>query len=167
MQYNYKHNRLNKGCNPSVSQLPAKRVNAFRKEMEKTAKTEGKKRIENCIKYAAFVIQLNHTKIGGIRMRFIDLAKKRESVRQFKDDTVPREALEYCLEAARIAPSARNTQPWKFVVVDDPHCQRRGGRMCKLARGRHEHVRSLCSSAYCCGRTVELFIAVGRQFGAA
>ena len=25
-----------------------------------------------------------------------------------------------CLEAARIAPSACNSQPWKFVVVDDP-----------------------------------------------
>jgi nitroreductase len=31
---------------------------------------------------------------------------------------VPREALERCLEAARLAPSACNSQPWTFVVVD-------------------------------------------------
>jgi nitroreductase len=33
---------------------------------------------------------------------------------------VPRAALERCLEAARLAPSACNSQPWKFIVVDEP-----------------------------------------------
>ena len=33
---------------------------------------------------------------------------------------IPRETLERCLEAARLAPSACNSQPWSFVVVDDP-----------------------------------------------
>ncbi|MDP1165391.1 nitroreductase family protein, partial [Klebsiella pneumoniae] len=28
--------------------------------------------------------------------------------------------IERCLEAARLAPSASNIQPWKFIVIDDP-----------------------------------------------
>lgn len=34
-------------------------------------------------------------------------------------DPVSREAVLKCLEAARMAPSACNSQPWKFIVVDD------------------------------------------------
>jgi nitroreductase len=33
---------------------------------------------------------------------------------------VEREKLLKCIEAARIAPSASNSQPWKFIIVDDP-----------------------------------------------
>ena len=51
---------------------------------------------------------------------FIDLAKKRQSTRQFRATKVSRDKLELCLEAARLAPSACNSQPWEFVVVDDP-----------------------------------------------
>jgi len=51
---------------------------------------------------------------------FLDLAKKRASTRHFDPRPVGREALERCVEAARLAPSACNSQPWRFVVVDDP-----------------------------------------------
>ena len=53
-------------------------------------------------------------------MEFIELAKKRESVRRYAAKPVPREAINRCLEAARLAPSACNSQPWSFIVVDDP-----------------------------------------------
>jgi nitroreductase len=53
-------------------------------------------------------------------MTFIDLVKQRESVRQFLDKPVSREIIDRCIEAARLAPSACNSQPWKFVVVDHP-----------------------------------------------
>jgi len=33
---------------------------------------------------------------------------------------VEKEKIERCLEAARLAPSASNSQPWEFIVVDDP-----------------------------------------------
>ncbi|RLD64126.1 MAG: NAD(P)H nitroreductase [Bacteroidetes bacterium] len=52
-------------------------------------------------------------------MNFSDLAKKRQSVRSYKDMPVEREKIERCIEAARIAPSAHNVQPWKFIVIDD------------------------------------------------
>jgi len=52
-------------------------------------------------------------------MAFIDLLQSRRSVRSFLDKPVEREKIIKCLEAARLAPSACNSQPWKFVVVDD------------------------------------------------
>src|SRR4030042_758727 len=52
-------------------------------------------------------------------MSFLDLANKRYSVRNYKDTPIPREKIERCIEAARLAPSACNSQPWKFVIVDD------------------------------------------------
>lgn len=53
-------------------------------------------------------------------MNFLDLAKKRQSVREYLDQPIEREKIESCLEAARLAPSANNSQPWSFIVVDDP-----------------------------------------------
>lgn len=51
---------------------------------------------------------------------FLDLVKRRQSTRKYSEEAVPREMLDSCLEAARLAPSASNSQPWKFIVVDDP-----------------------------------------------
>lgn len=52
-------------------------------------------------------------------MKFIELVAKRESTRQYSTKPVPREVIDLCLEAARMAPSACNSQPWSFIVVDD------------------------------------------------
>ena len=52
-------------------------------------------------------------------MEFIDLVNKRQSDRKYNDTPVDRELIVKCVEAARLAPSACNSQPWKFVVVDD------------------------------------------------
>ena len=52
-------------------------------------------------------------------MSFLDLANKRYSVRNYKTEPIPREKVIRCVEAARLAPSACNSQPWKFVIVDD------------------------------------------------
>lgn len=51
-------------------------------------------------------------------MSVIDLMKKRFSVRSFQDKPVLSEDLNTILEAGRIAPSACNLQPWKFLVID-------------------------------------------------
>jgi nitroreductase len=50
---------------------------------------------------------------------FHDLAQRRISVRKYRDDRIDKKTIELCLEAARLAPSACNSQPWKFIVVDD------------------------------------------------
>lgn len=53
-------------------------------------------------------------------MRFLELIVKRQSDRTYVDKKVEREKINRCLEAARLAPSASNSQPWTFVVIDDP-----------------------------------------------
>ncbi|MBI4977288.1 MAG: nitroreductase family protein [Spirochaetes bacterium] len=58
-------------------------------------------------------------------MTFLELAQKRESVREYRPDTVSRKDIDHCLEAARIAPSACNSQPWRFIVIDDPEFKTR------------------------------------------
>jgi len=50
---------------------------------------------------------------------FLALAAKRASVRHYLDDPVPPEKLKRCLQAARLAPSACNSQPWTFIVIRD------------------------------------------------
>ena len=52
-------------------------------------------------------------------LRFADLAKKRQSDRKYKEQPVEKEKILQCLETARLSPSANNSQPWKFVVIDD------------------------------------------------
>ncbi len=50
---------------------------------------------------------------------FIELVKNRYSVRSYDGRAVERKAIGRCLEAARLAPSACNAQPWHFVVADE------------------------------------------------
>ncbi|MBL7076910.1 MAG: nitroreductase family protein [Kiritimatiellae bacterium] len=52
-------------------------------------------------------------------MAVLDQIRKRYSVRRYEARTVESEKLEAVLEAARLAPSARNVQEWRFVVVQD------------------------------------------------
>lgn len=63
---------------------------------------------------------------------FLDLVARRQSVRRYLDKPVEREKIERCLEAARLAPSTSNSQPWRFVVVDEPQLR---GRLADRTRG--------------------------------
>ena len=49
---------------------------------------------------------------------FMDVVRARRSVRSYRLDPVPREMIESCVEAARFAPSASNTQGWRFFVAE-------------------------------------------------
>jgi nitroreductase len=51
---------------------------------------------------------------------FQKLVRGRRSIRRFLETPVEREKVLACLEAARLAPSASNVQPWTFIVVDEP-----------------------------------------------
>ncbi len=53
-------------------------------------------------------------------MEFSELVKKRQSDRKYADKNVEIEKLNTCLETARLSPSACNSQPWKFVVINEP-----------------------------------------------
>lgn len=53
-------------------------------------------------------------------MDFLALAKRRYAVRAFDHRPVEEEKLQKILEAARLAPSGRNAQPWKVYVLRSP-----------------------------------------------
>lgn len=53
-------------------------------------------------------------------MKFLELIEIRQSDRRYVDKKVDHEKINRCLEAARLAPSASNSQPWSFVVIDEP-----------------------------------------------
>ena len=50
----------------------------------------------------------------------LELIKSRQSDRKYSEKPVEQDKLERILEAGRLAPSACNAQPWKFIVVNDP-----------------------------------------------
>jgi len=52
-------------------------------------------------------------------MDFDKLILQRESVRKYTDKEISKEDILKCVEAARMTPSAHNSQPWTFVIVDD------------------------------------------------
>ena len=52
-------------------------------------------------------------------MDFSELVKKRQSDRKYLNQPVEKEKIQVCIESARLSPSANNSQPWKFIVVDD------------------------------------------------
>jgi nitroreductase len=63
-------------------------------------------------------------------MDFGEVVVKRRSIRKFKEDPVPEDALKMILEAGRWAPSASNSQPWRFVVLTDSEIKQRIARIC-------------------------------------
>lgn len=58
-------------------------------------------------------------------MEVLDAIRTRRSIRAYKTDPVPGDALMKVLEAGRLAPSAGNRQPWLIVVVRDPAARER------------------------------------------
>lgn len=52
-------------------------------------------------------------------MDVVEAIKARRSVRKYKPGRIPDEKLQIILESARLAPSAGNRQPWRFVIVQE------------------------------------------------
>jgi nitroreductase len=77
-------------------------------------------------------------------MALLDLIKQRKSVRDFLDKPVEREKIMMCLEAARLAPSESNSQPWRFIVVDDRELK---NRLCDAAFGGLYFINTFCKTA--------------------
>ena len=87
-------------------------------------------------------------------MDFLRLVMSRQSDRAYdKEHSVEPEKLERILEAARLAPSACNAQPWKFVVVTDRELSRKVGKaaaglgMNKFAKDAPVHILIVEESA--------------------
>jgi nitroreductase/NAD-dependent dihydropyrimidine dehydrogenase PreA subunit len=57
--------------------------------------------------------------------QMMEALRARRSYRKFKDNRIPHETLEQVVEAARLAPSAHNSQTTSFIVVEDPEMLKR------------------------------------------
>jgi nitroreductase len=77
-------------------------------------------------------------------MALLDIIRQRKSVREFLDKPVEREKIMKCLEAARLAPSESNSQPWRFIVVDDKELK---DRLCDAAFGGVYFINTFCKTA--------------------
>ncbi len=77
-------------------------------------------------------------------MALLDLIKHRKSVRNFLDRPVEREKIMMCLEVARLAPSASNSQPWRFIVVDDRQLK---DKLCEAAFSGIYFINAFCKMA--------------------
>lgn len=56
---------------------------------------------------------------------FLKLVSDRRSIRKYLDKPVEIDKIKKCIEAARLAPSACNSQPYKFIVIDNPEVKNR------------------------------------------
>ncbi len=90
--------------------------------------------------------------------RVLSLSRNRRPVRRFADRPVPVEVLECVLEAARYAPSAKEAQPWRFVVVLDGRKRQR----LATAAFNHPHARTAPALVAVCARVHSHVSGVGR-----
>jgi len=60
--------------------------------------------------------------------------RKRKSVRSYAPTSIPEEALVKILDAARLAPSAGNAQPWHFIIVRDEDKRARIAKGCRYGK---------------------------------
>lgn len=56
-------------------------------------------------------------------MKFLELNKKRHATKHFNDKAVDPKDVRTAIEIATLAPSAHNSQPWKFVVVRERNAE--------------------------------------------
>jgi nitroreductase len=61
---------------------------------------------------------------------FYPAVESRRTIRDFLPDPVPQEVLDRGLDAARLAPSSSNLQPWEFVIIRDPNTRRAANAAC-------------------------------------
>lgn len=67
-------------------------------------------------------------------MSVLETIRMRRSVRRYRKDPIPEEALFRVMEAARLAPSGKNLQPWKFIIVKDQELKE---RLAQASFGQH------------------------------
>lgn len=101
-------------------------------------------------------------------MDTLEAIRKRRSIRSFKSTPVPKDLILKLLDCARLAPTARNVQPWEFIVVTDSS---KRSKLASLAiNGQFIKDAPVCIVIICkdtkyyledgCAATVNLLLAV-------
>ena len=80
--------------------------------------------------------------------RVLSLARNRRIVRRFADRSIPHDVLAAVLETARYSPSAKEAQPWRFIVVREALNRHR----IAAAAFNHPHVRTAPIIVVCAAR---------------
>jgi nitroreductase len=83
-------------------------------------------------------------------MEFYEVLRTRRSIRSYRPDPVPQDALDRVLEAVRISPSGSNRQPWKFILVKDPSLKEKLAAAC----GNQEFVGEAPIVVVACGHDI-------------
>jgi len=63
-------------------------------------------------------------------MEFYDVVKTRRSIRSYKPNEIPKDVLDRIIDAARVAPSGSNRQPWKYVLMKKPELRKKIATLC-------------------------------------
>jgi nitroreductase len=82
-------------------------------------------------------------------MDVYEAIRTRKSVRAYRDEPVAEDVLDRIFDAARLAPSARNAQEWRFVVVRDPSVR---ARIATEAAGQ-DFLAQAAAIIACCAET--------------
>ncbi|MBI5695885.1 MAG: nitroreductase family protein [Nitrospirae bacterium] len=93
-------------------------------------------------------------------MDLMQAIKTRRAIRKFKSGAVPQDALDQIIEAARLAPSGVNSQPWKFKVVIDPAVK----EQVFLATRNQNHVRQAPAVIIICADTMSYHKGLRERF---
>lgn len=80
-------------------------------------------------------------------MDFYETVSHRLSIRAYKPDPVPEDVLNRVLEAGRLAPSAKNLQPWKFIVIKDQAIRDRLVPACRDQKFMGQAPIAICACA--------------------
>jgi len=82
-------------------------------------------------------------------MQALQAIRKRRSVRIFNAKPVPRNLVEELIDCARLAPTARNIQPWEFVVITKKETLQKLGSLAD--NGSFIKDSSCCIAVFCQG----------------
>ena len=61
---------------------------------------------------------------------FLETVESRRSIRDFLPEAVPQDVLDRAIDAARLAPSSSNLQPWEFVILRSPEARQAAESAC-------------------------------------
>ena len=100
-------------------------------------------------------------------MELIEAIRARYSCRNYLDKPIQPDILKQVLDAARLAPSAKNLQDWRFIIVTDPEmknkvAQAANNQMFIAKAGAIIVACSVCAESMRCGqRIAPIDVAIG------
>lgn len=75
--------------------------------------------------------------------------ENRRSIRKYKPDAVSKEILEHIIYSATLAPSAKNRQPWKFIVYQGKEKDRLVDVMRNGINSEKKHPQTYAGMGFC------------------